>query len=793
MKSKWSVGLSAFILLVVGVVPRGEQQPPPAQPPAAGAPAPPPAQAGRGGRGGGIEAEIAAGADFSPRPPVVRLDPAAQQKLFLLPPGYKIEPVLTDPLIEDPVGVTFDGNGRMYVLEMRSYMQDADGSNSRAPISRISRHEDTDGDGTFDKHTVFVDKMVMPRIAFPLGDGVILALETDNRDMYKYTDTDGDGVADKKELFYPGVGRVTNMEWQPGGLTWAMDNWLYMTYNPFRLRLAPDGKILREETDSNGGQWWSAQDNHGKMWWVDGGGEIGPVNFQAPIVYGAFNVKDNFEPDFQVPWPAPGGIADMQGGMRRVRMPDGTLNHFTAASGVEIYRGHRLPKDMVGDLFFTEPVGRIVRRAKVVVTDGLTQLQERPSAVRVPALDRSALPAGRHHERARRLALPDGHVHGDHPGRAVRRPELVSAAQGRAATRSTSSTTGAASGASPTRGRTPDRQRPQMYRDTPAQLVKHLEHPNGWWRDTAQKQLVLRQNKSVVPALVTMARTSSNQLAKMHALWTLEGLGALDARLVREQMKHPDPKIRIQAIRASETLYKAGDKSFANDYRAMLKDADTDVVIQAMLTINLRRIPQYAELIRATKDATSVRGITEFGDQLLRPQTSSQGQRPSLADGAVTGLNLSTEERRIARARRGHLQGTVRRVPRPGRQGRADGRRDRRNDARAEPRRRAASARQRRLHHQGAPARHDRRARRQELPRRRRDGADGHEHRRLDRRRRELRPQQLRQQRSIRDARARRRRAQGESAHLDVDLRRARLDDAAAAPQSGAVEGDGEP
>ena len=58
-------------------------------------------------------------------------------------------------------------------------------------------------------------------------------------------------------------------------------------------------------------------------------------------------------------------------------------------------------------------------------------------------------------------------------------------------------------------------------------------------------------------------------------------------------MKHADPKIRIQAIGASESLYKAGDKSFANDYRAMLKDPETDVVIQAMLTINLRRIPQY--------------------------------------------------------------------------------------------------------------------------------------------------------------------------------------------------------
>ena len=95
------------------------------QTPQAPAQAPsPPAPGGRQGRG-----DLDDSADFLKRPPVVRQDPAAQQKLFLLPPGYRIEPVLTDPLIEDPVGVTFDGNGRMYVLEMRSYMQDADGSN----------------------------------------------------------------------------------------------------------------------------------------------------------------------------------------------------------------------------------------------------------------------------------------------------------------------------------------------------------------------------------------------------------------------------------------------------------------------------------------------------------------------------------------------------------------------------------------------------------------------------------------------------------------------------------------
>ena len=129
-------------------------------------PAPAPAAAQGGGRG--LDAQVAMGADFVKRPPVVRQAPEAEQQMFLLPPGYKIATGDGRPADRGSrSGVTFDGNGRMYVLEMRSYMQDADGSTSRQPISRISRHEDTDGDGVYDKHTVFVDKLVMPRIAYP--------------------------------------------------------------------------------------------------------------------------------------------------------------------------------------------------------------------------------------------------------------------------------------------------------------------------------------------------------------------------------------------------------------------------------------------------------------------------------------------------------------------------------------------------------------------------------------------------------------------------------------------------
>ena len=111
-------------------------------------------------------------------------------------------------------------------------------------------------------------------------------------------------------------------------------------------------------------------------------------------------------------------------------------------------------------------------------------------------------------------------------------------------------------------------EQPKMLTETPAQLVAHLSDANGWWRDTAQQLLVLKQDKSVVPALQKLARSSSDQLARIHALWTLDGLGATDAALVRQLMEDKDAQIRIQAIRASETLYKGGDKTLAADYQA---------------------------------------------------------------------------------------------------------------------------------------------------------------------------------------------------------------------------------
>ena len=145
-----------------------------------------------------------------------------------------------------------------------------------------------------------------------------------------------------------------------------------------------------------------------------------------------------------------GGIADMQGGMNRVRMPDGTLNHFTAASGVEIYPRPPLPQDLVGDLFFGEPVGRIVRRAKVVVREGLTQLQNAyPKSEFIRSTDPLFRPVAVHNAPDGSLLVVDMY-HGIIQDAQFVGPNSYLRAQGRAV-QLDSSTTGAASGRSPTK------------------------------------------------------------------------------------------------------------------------------------------------------------------------------------------------------------------------------------------------------------------------------------------------------------------------------------------------------
>jgi mono/diheme cytochrome c family protein/glucose/arabinose dehydrogenase len=565
------------------------------------------------------------------KPPVPYLSVDESLKTFQLPAGYALEPVLTEPDIKEPVVAVFDGNGRMFVAEMRTYMQDIDGSNSHDPISRVSLHEDTNGDGKYDTHSIFIDNLILPRMILPLRKGELLVNVTDTLDIHLYRDTDGDGVADEKKLWYKGGKRGGNLEHQQSGLIWSQDNWMYSTYSAWRLRWnGYDQPPTKESTAANGGQWGLTQDDHGKPWYVNAGGERGPVNFQTSIIYGALNVSDQFDENYKVVYPLV-PIPDVQGGTRRFRPDDLTLNHFTATCGAEVYRGDRLPQDIRGDLFFSEPVGRLIRQTKIEVKDGVTRLRNaftedefiRSTDPNFRVVNMNTAPDGT-------LYMVDMYRGIIQEGNWVREGSYL---RNVVAKYHLDKNFG--------RGRIwrithkdfkPGPQ-PRMDDESPVELITHLTHPNGWWRDTAQRLLILHADKSVTGELEQLAQNHANHLTRSHALWTLDGLGSLSVKTLQRAFNDSHPRVRITAIRTAESLFKAGNTAVGSDIRRLANDTDPNVVVQAMLTARHLKLKDATALLTSLNQTHSSRAVKEFSSQILNPAvTKAKGQSLTKAE-----------------------------------------------------------------------------------------------------------------------------------------------------------------
>ena len=102
------------------------------------------------------------------------LSPADALNTFFLPPGYSIELVASEPLVQDPVAIDWDPEGRLWVVEMPGYMRNIAGSNERDPVGRVAVLQDENGDGRMDKRTVFADGLVLARAVKVLDRGVLV-------------------------------------------------------------------------------------------------------------------------------------------------------------------------------------------------------------------------------------------------------------------------------------------------------------------------------------------------------------------------------------------------------------------------------------------------------------------------------------------------------------------------------------------------------------------------------------------------------------------------------------------
>ena len=537
------------------------------------------------------------------KPPIVanpvlkNLSPSEALQRFYLPEGYKIELVASEPLIGEPVSVAWDGDGRMYVAQMLTYMQDVDATNENMPWSRVSLLEDVNGDGQMDKSSVYIDSLVLPRIVLPLDDRVIVG-ETFNRSLYAYRDTTGDGTADEKQLLLEDTTRDNrNLEHQDANMLWSLDNWLYVTNKAFRYRFV-NGSLLRDTLpEPVPGQWGLTQDETGRLFFSRAGAEVPALGFQQLPQYGSLELKDKWDESFMEPWPIV-GTPDAQGGPRRLRPGENTLNRFTGVAGQELYLGDKMP-NAYGDLFIPEPVGRLVRRAKVEHREGKIVLKNRYEKTEFLA---STDPLFRPVYAA---TGPDGCLYVVDMYRGIIQ-EGTWVGEGsylRGVVKERGYDRYVQKGRIYRIYREGEKPgpKPQLLQKSATDLLPYLSHPNGWWRMTAQKLLVLKGDQSVVPKLREMVAEKEGFFARLfypdkdyglqrlHALWTLDGLQALDLPLLKQVLQDKDPRVRTAAIRLSEPYLKQNNADVLAALKSLANDKDPEVIQQLLLTFRIRQ------------------------------------------------------------------------------------------------------------------------------------------------------------------------------------------------------------
>src|SRR5262245_32816338 len=288
------------------------------------------------------------------------LSPADEMKHFYLPPGYHVELVASEPLIQDPIAVDWDADGRMWVVEYPEYVRDLQAPEPNLDaIGRIAVLEDTNNDGKMDKRTVFADGLVQARAVKALDAG-ILVLEPP--DIWLMKDTNGDLKMDTKEKVGTDHGRREGgVEGNANSFLWGLDNYLHSAGSNVSTQLRlKDGKFDRRPTLSRG-EWGVTQDDFGRMFRNSSEStlqvDLVPTPYYArnPTQIrsrGSYEILTNDVNNLNEVWPVrpnPGTNRSYQFGI--LRPSDNTIVQVTAACTPQVYRGDRLPADAYGNVF----------------------------------------------------------------------------------------------------------------------------------------------------------------------------------------------------------------------------------------------------------------------------------------------------------------------------------------------------------------------------------------------------------------------------------------------------------
>ena len=513
------------------------------------------------------------------------LSPEESVKHIQVPVDFTLETFAHEPDVMHPIAMTWDERGRLFVLITKDYpneRKDTGGSDY------ILICEDTNNDGKADKFTRFADGLSIPTgLAFANGGLVV----SQAPHMMFLQDTDGDDKADVKRILFSGFG-TGDTHAGPSNLHYGFDNWVYgsVGYSGFKgkfgtsdslnfgqalFRFKPDGSDMEIVAKTSNNTWGLGFNEAGDLF-----------GSTANNAHGWYSAIPNRY--FGKSWVDNGSRStdthkDMQPITEKVRQVD-VFGGFTAAAGHNFYTARAYPKEYWNKVaFVSEPTGHILHRNKMVKkgTDYEDQLDfnllagadEWVSPVFAEVgPDGAVWVADWYSYIIQHNPTPQGFKNG---GGNAYDTDLRDFTHGRLYRI-------AYKGA-------PAYKPISLSKSRPEELVATLKNTNLLWRRHAQRMLVERGSKEVVPALIALINDRSVDeiglnTAAIHALWTLEGLDALKdpaaLAATKAALKHPSAEVRKTAVRVLPRTADSGKTLLAVD---ALHDQEPLVVLNTLL------------------------------------------------------------------------------------------------------------------------------------------------------------------------------------------------------------------
>ncbi len=514
------------------------------------------------------------------RKPAGPLSPRQEQATFRVPRGFRVELVACEPNVIDPVAVAFDEDGRLFVAEMPGYPNKGVGT-GHITSGRVKLLEDRDGDGFYEHATVYADGLRFPTSVMPWKGGLLVTVAPD---LVYFEDTRGTGKADRRRTLYTGFD-LANIQQLVNSLQWGLDNWVYGCAGgaggTIRSAEKPDAPaaVLRGrgirfhpetpgslEPTSGGGQFGLAADDWQRWFTATNSQHLRHIilpdpylrrNPSLPVSQVTLDIPDHGAA-CKVYRVSPFESWRVERTRRRKEGPDARRfpttelvpgGFITSACSPVVYTAGRFGEAYQGNTFVCDPANNLVHR-DVLVPQGATYSARRGHA------DCEFLASTDNWFRPVNLTVgPDGALYVVDFYREVIETPLSLPEDIKAKLNLESRGRGRIWRIvleNENKERTKRRRKPALRKASTEALVAHLADPNAWWRLTAQRLLVERQDRAAVEPLQELARTAKTGQGRVHALWTLHGLKALDDRAVERALRDPVPEVREQALRLAE-------------------------------------------------------------------------------------------------------------------------------------------------------------------------------------------------------------------------------------------------